>query len=137
MNSRIWALEKQRMAADSARMASYVESLHLRRPATTQDSLTATHHAGTMQPPGGSVTSPVPGAPDLDTVAATVAAATSRHAAAVSSGAGIRTSPTQSLQVRDSEPGRYATSSAFQPCTQDISIRAHTGAYGLSRRIEC
>ena len=41
VNSRIWALEKERMAADSAKMASYVEALHLRRPAVAQVSLVA------------------------------------------------------------------------------------------------
>ncbi len=36
VNSRIWALEKERMAADSTRMAAYVEALHLRRPHSVQ-----------------------------------------------------------------------------------------------------
>ena len=36
VNSRIWALEKERMAADSTRMAAYVEALHLRRPPSVQ-----------------------------------------------------------------------------------------------------
>jgi len=36
VNSRIWALEKERMAADSTKMAAYVEALHLRRPPSVQ-----------------------------------------------------------------------------------------------------
>ena len=39
VNSRIWALEKERMAADSTKMAAYVEALHLRRPPSVQVSL--------------------------------------------------------------------------------------------------
>ncbi len=41
------------MAADSSRMAAYVEALHLRRPAITQDpAAAATYDPGTRGPSG-------------------------------------------------------------------------------------
>lgn len=182
VNSRIWALEKERMAADSAKMAAYVEAIHLRRPVSVQvtrrqpeiplrmcssrlisgfagclshSELVGAHkcsasqscwpaagesifaHASSECAQGsdaaaegvaqrGLPASPQhgqPSVPDLDTVAATIAATTARHSAAVAAA------------TAQAAPGSQASYSQQVKDGRMLGLWASNGNYDAALRV--